>query len=332
MRPGRWTALLLGAVGAVLIGVGTLSAQAGPRARSRSSDRPGTTPTRGRRHRRRLSRLSDRRGEDEVPGQPQGSSGVIDPSPVQTDQGRFLLYKTNRAPGTIRLIAMDDAGLHVKGRSRELVRHSDSIENPTIVQRGKQFVLFASANWWDQCRYATVWRRSNDIWSFADKREHVLTEQRKPGSAAPVGRRDARTGRAGPSAAARLGLLGRQRPVQGPRGGHRQEPAPGVVRRPAGVGCGRGDPAAEGLDRTVCCARAEADSQADPAADPAYAEGHRQPEGDREPEGHAWPEGNYRPEADASGHAAADPAALGRSQRARDAPGDAAADLAAQCR
>ncbi|WP_141211196.1 hypothetical protein [Enemella dayhoffiae] len=32
MRPGRWTALLVGAVGAVLIGVGTLSAQAGPRA------------------------------------------------------------------------------------------------------------------------------------------------------------------------------------------------------------------------------------------------------------------------------------------------------------
>jgi beta-xylosidase len=128
-------------------------------------------------------------GEDPVAGRPVPGSGVIDPSPfVDTDGTRYLAYKTQRSPGTIRLVKMAADGLHTAGEpSRELVRQHDSIENPVLVKRGDQYVLFASANWYDQCRYTTVWRRSTDIWSFADKPEHVLLDQANTGLCGPGG-------------------------------------------------------------------------------------------------------------------------------------------------
>lgn len=115
-------------------------------------------------------------GQDPVAGRPDPTSGVIDPSPFQDRNGqRYLLYKTQKTPGTLRMYPLAPDGVNGAGEvSRELVRHSNSIENPTMVQRGDYYVLFASANWYDQCRYSTVWLRSTDIWSFSDKTEHVL--------------------------------------------------------------------------------------------------------------------------------------------------------------
>ncbi|HEY8456018.1 MAG TPA: glycoside hydrolase family 43 protein [Actinopolymorphaceae bacterium] len=128
-------------------------------------------------------------GEDPAADRPNPTSGVIDPSPFQAVDGkRYLLYKTQKTPGTIRMFPLSDDGLHGRGEpSRELVRHSDSIENPVMVQRGKHYVLFASANWFDQCKYATVWLRSTDMWSFADKTEHVLLDRANTGLCGPGG-------------------------------------------------------------------------------------------------------------------------------------------------
>lgn len=128
-------------------------------------------------------------GEDPVIDRPNQTSGVIDPSPFQADDGqRYLLYKTQKTPGTLRMVALTQDGLHVRGGpSRELVRHADSIENPVMVQRGDSYILFAAANWYDQCKYSTVWLRSDDMWSFADKEEHLLLDQAGTGLCGPGG-------------------------------------------------------------------------------------------------------------------------------------------------
>lgn len=128
-------------------------------------------------------------GEDPAADRPVPGSGVIDPNPfVDTDGTRYLTYKTQKSPGTIRLVKLAADGLHTAGEvSRELIRQHDSIENPALVKRGDQYVLFASANWYDQCRYSTVWRRSTDIWSFADKPEHVLLDEANTGLCGPGG-------------------------------------------------------------------------------------------------------------------------------------------------
>lgn len=128
-------------------------------------------------------------GEDPAADRPVAGSGMIDPNPfLDSDGSRYLLYKTQQSPGTIRMVKLSSDGLHTAGEpSHELIRHSDSIENPALVQRGDQYILFASANWYDHCNYATVWRRSTDLWSFADKTEHVLLDQANTGICGPGG-------------------------------------------------------------------------------------------------------------------------------------------------
>jgi len=129
-------------------------------------------------------------GEDPVADRPDLTSGVIDPAPfLDTDGRRYLTYKTQKTPGTLRMVELTDDGLHLApgAVSRELLRHADSIENPVLVRRGDWYVLFASANWYDQCRYSTVWLRSRDLWSFADKQEHVLLDQAGTGLCGPGG-------------------------------------------------------------------------------------------------------------------------------------------------
>jgi len=114
-------------------------------------------------------------GEDAVPGRPIAAAGVIDPSPFQDSEGRrFLLYKTQQVPSSLRMVRLTDAGLHWAGSdSRELLQRDGIIENPTMVQRGSQYVLFASRYGYDNCSYATVWLRSTDRWNFAGATEQV---------------------------------------------------------------------------------------------------------------------------------------------------------------
>jgi arabinan endo-1,5-alpha-L-arabinosidase len=128
-------------------------------------------------------------GEDPVADRPDLTAGVIDPAPFQDSDGqRYLLYKTQKSPGTLRMFPLSSDGLHGRGEiSHELARHADSLEAPEMVKRGDYYLLFASANWYDQCRYATVWRRSTDMWSFADKTENVLTDKASTGICGPGG-------------------------------------------------------------------------------------------------------------------------------------------------
>ncbi|MGA8113762.1 MAG: glycoside hydrolase family 43 protein [Actinocatenispora sp.] len=128
-------------------------------------------------------------GEDPAADRPDQTAGVIDPAPFRADDGqRYLLYKTQKTPGTLRMFPISADGRHGRGGvSHELVRHADSIENPVMVQRRGHYFLFAAANWYDQCRYSTVWRSSTDPWSFADRTEHVLVDQGSTGLCGPGG-------------------------------------------------------------------------------------------------------------------------------------------------
>ena len=198
-------------------------------------------------------------GEDPVADRPDPTSGVIDPNPFQDADGRrYLLYKTQKTPGTIRMFPLNADGLHGRGElSRELVRHADSIENPVMVKRGKQYVLLASANWYDQCRYSTVWRRSTELWSFADKEEHVLLDRANTGLCGPGGA-DVVTGGHGPDLMYLHGWVcsADDQALRVRRCGDRPEQAASDVRRETRLGPGwchadhRGLPAARQLSRS----------------------------------------------------------------------------------
>ncbi|MBB5874308.1 hypothetical protein F4553_007742 [Allocatelliglobosispora scoriae] len=128
-------------------------------------------------------------GEDRVPGRPIADAGVIDPSPfVDGDGKRFLLYKTQQTPSTLRMVRLTDNGLHWFGNdSAELLRRDGIIENPVMVQRGNQFVLLASRYGYDNCSYATVWLRSTDRWHFGGATEHTLLTTAGTGICGPGG-------------------------------------------------------------------------------------------------------------------------------------------------
>lgn len=128
-------------------------------------------------------------GEDGVPGRPIATAGVIDPSPFQDSNGnRFLLYKTQQIPSSLRMVPLNAAGTHkASGDSRELLRRDGIIENPTMVQRGSQYVLLASRYGYDNCSYATVWLRSTNRWDFATATEHTLMTSAGTGLCGPGG-------------------------------------------------------------------------------------------------------------------------------------------------
>lgn len=56
-----------------------------------------------------------------------------------------------------------------------------------MVQRGSQYVLFASRYGYDNCSYATVWLRSTDRWNFAGATEHSLMTSGGTGLCGPGG-------------------------------------------------------------------------------------------------------------------------------------------------
>jgi arabinan endo-1,5-alpha-L-arabinosidase len=119
-------------------------------------------------------------GEDRVGGSPNPNNGVIDPSPfVDSDGQRFLLYKTQGLPATLRMVRLGPAGEHWFGNASGELRQSNDriIENPVMVQRGNQFVLMASKFNYATCDYATVYWRSTNKWNFAGAAEHPLLNQ-----------------------------------------------------------------------------------------------------------------------------------------------------------
>lgn len=120
---------------------------------------------------------------DTVPGIPVSGAGVIDPSPFQHSDGRrFLLYKTQQTPSSIRMLRLDDAGTDWIGNdSGELIRSSGIIENPSMVQQGSTFVLFASRYGYNSCGYVTAYYTSGNMWDFSSSAQHDLVTQGNTG-------------------------------------------------------------------------------------------------------------------------------------------------------
>ena len=100
-------------------------------------------------------------------------AGVIDPSVFVDSAGApHLLYKTDRIPSTIRMVALTRSGQAVgTGEvSRELVRSEGVVENPVLVEQPEGFVLIVSEGDWTKCTYRTLWLRSIDLadWTAAE--------------------------------------------------------------------------------------------------------------------------------------------------------------------
>jgi arabinan endo-1,5-alpha-L-arabinosidase len=118
--------------------------------------------------------------EDQVPvalgGLPR--AGVIDPSLVVADGRPHLVYKTDRIPSSIRMVALSRSGLAVGSGevSRELLRSEGVVENPVLVEQPEGFVLLVSEGDWTTCSYRTLWLRSIDLASWTAAETGVLLD------------------------------------------------------------------------------------------------------------------------------------------------------------
>jgi hypothetical protein len=117
------------------------------------------------------------------------SRGVIDPSSyVAPDGRRFLLYRTQGTPSSIRMVRLRRSGLTTIGRSVELLRDRGILENPVMVDRGGWHHLVMSRGDYGRCSYSTVWRRETSLrkrWQKAE--QHVLVDRATSGICGPGG-------------------------------------------------------------------------------------------------------------------------------------------------
>lgn len=104
--------------------------------------------------------------DDTVPNRPISTAGVIDPSGFKDSDGtRYLLYKTQQLPSSLRIVRLNAAGTHVYSgaTSRQLLRDDRIVENPVLVKRNGAYVLFASRGPYNQCSYETIWMRTSSL-------------------------------------------------------------------------------------------------------------------------------------------------------------------------
>ena len=100
-------------------------------------------------------------------------AGTIDPS-VYTDASgtRFLIYKTDRIPSTIRMVQLSGNGTRVAtgAVSQELLRYQGVVENPVIIDRPQGWVMLLSEGDYTRCSYRTLWLRSPSLtdWSVVE--------------------------------------------------------------------------------------------------------------------------------------------------------------------
>ena len=117
------------------------------------------------------------------------SQGVIDPSSYVTADGRrYLLYRTQGMPSSIRMVRLQPSGIGTAGRSVELLRDPGVLENPVMVDRGGHHHLVMSRGDYTRCSYQTVWRRETSLkrrWQAAE--EHVLLDRESTGICGPGG-------------------------------------------------------------------------------------------------------------------------------------------------
>lgn len=120
---------------------------------------------------------------DTVPGRPVAAAGVIDPSAFETSDGRrFILYKTQQTPSSIRMLRLNDNGTDwINNASGELYQNSGIAENPKMVQRGSTYVLFTSRYGYNSCGYVTAYFTSTNMWDFHGAAQHNLATQSNTG-------------------------------------------------------------------------------------------------------------------------------------------------------
>jgi len=117
-------------------------------------------------------------------------SGVIDPDQFRDRDGkRYLLYRTQGTPSTIRMVRLPRSGRPVGAsrQSTELVRRSGVIENPALLRRGRQYVLLTSEGQFGECTYKTTFRRSMRLTDWSRSNRQVLVDARKSGLCGPGG-------------------------------------------------------------------------------------------------------------------------------------------------
>ena len=124
-----------------------------------------------------------RRGHD----MPQG--GVIDPDYFKDRGGhQYLLYRTQDTPSSIRMVELPASGrAEGSARSTELVRRAGVIENPTMLRRGRQYVLLTSEGDFGECSYKTTFRRSSRLTDWSRAKRQVLVDTGKSGLCGPGG-------------------------------------------------------------------------------------------------------------------------------------------------
>lgn len=115
--------------------------------------------------------------------------GVIDPEGYARGRRRYVVYRTQGTPSSIRMVRLTRNGLAVPrgARSRELVRADHIIENPVLVRHGRATYLLASEGSFGDCAYRTTWRRTTNLWSWSRSRARPLLDQSSTGLCGPGG-------------------------------------------------------------------------------------------------------------------------------------------------
>lgn len=116
--------------------------------------------------------------------------GVIDPEGFEdTDGKRYVLYRTQKQPSSIRMVRVPRGGLATAKRrdSVELLRRRGVVENPVLVQRGERWVMFTSQNYFGGCNYDTTWRRAGSLEKLAGARKRQLLDKESTGLCGPGG-------------------------------------------------------------------------------------------------------------------------------------------------
>ncbi len=128
---------------------------------------------------------------DKIKRRPHGMprSGVIDPDYFKDKHGHhYLLYRTQSTPSSIRMVELPASGRpEGTARSTELVRRGGVIENPTMIRRGREYVLVTSEGDFGECSYKTTFRRSADILDWSRAKRQVLVDSKKSGLCGPGG-------------------------------------------------------------------------------------------------------------------------------------------------
>jgi len=116
--------------------------------------------------------------------------GVIDPSGFRgAGGGRYLLYKTQGYPSSIRIVRLSSRGARVlhHARSRQMIRARGIIENPVLVRKHRHYVLFTSEGFYGGCHYRTTWRRSQKMMHWTHHHAHELLKRSRMGVCGPGG-------------------------------------------------------------------------------------------------------------------------------------------------